>query len=242
MIYKTENSVDGIITCLYHSFLYKEYPSDVVCQNFSPTFFENVKEIAVDKEAVKRVRLALLKYDSFIFERVYIAFRYGKDEKFKIIFDFLHLTLAEQKSVIKMFGNEKVLAFNDITQKVWQERHRFLGFLRFIETASGVLYANFTPDNDIADLLSSHFIKRMNLPFIIHDSKRNKMVLFNGKDVKTVISDVLPTVILSKDEEKFTKLFKLYFNSVNIKERKNTRLQNGYLPKRYRKNMTEFKN
>jgi probable DNA metabolism protein len=46
--------------------------------------------------------------------------------------------------------------------------------------------------------------------------------------------------LLSDNEEKFQKLWKLFFENVTIKKRKNLKLQQNFVPLLYRKYMTEF--
>ena len=114
------------------------------------------------------------------------------------------------------------------------------GFLRFAECTGG-LYAHFSPDNDIVDLVAPHFAKRFSgEKFIIHDTKRNLLAVYDGKSLKTVLNESPVTVYLSTEEEQFRKLWKTYFDSVTIESRKNKRLQDNFLPRRYRKDMTEF--
>ncbi|MBE5757057.1 MAG: DNA metabolism protein [Clostridiales bacterium] len=241
LYYKIENSVSGILSAIFESFKEKEYPDGIVCEKFELSVFDTLKEIIVDDEKVKRVKSALTKYNQFALDKISYAFRYGEESKLKIIFDFIYLTIDKKKNLLKMFNNPIISSFNDIVDRISLERHRFLGFVRFIETTNGVLYSNISPDHDISDLLFSHFKNRMNTPFIIHDTKRNKVVLFNGNDKQIVYTEKLPTLYLHENEEYFSELFKRYFDSVNIKERKNTKLQDRYMPRRYRKNLTEFK-
>ena len=48
-----------------------------------------------------------------------------------------------------------------ISKYVGHENHKFKGFLRFKELENNVLYAEFSPENDILFLLSKHFEKRL---------------------------------------------------------------------------------
>ena len=114
------------------------------------------------------------------------------------------------------------------------------GFVRFRESASGALYAPLSPDNDIVDLLARHFAKRLpESPFVLHDVKRKKAAVWDGEHLFLAPLQQAE-VMLSADEEGWQKLWKTYFSAVNIPSRERIKQQNGYLPKRYRKFMTEF--
>lgn len=76
------------------------------------------------------------------------------------------------------------------------------------------------------------------MPFVIHDTKRNVFAMHNGNKNAVVTSNENKDFFtLGKDE--FTALWKKYYDTVNIKERKNIRLMENYMPKRYHKNLPE---
>ena len=132
------------------------------------------------------------------------------------------------------------MPFNTLVDKVWLERHRFTGFLRFEETKNGLLYAEYAPDNDITDLLAPHFIKRINLPFVICDVKRSRFAAWNGKELALFNADIPTNVLRSQFEKNVNDLWRGYFKATNVKERPHPKQQDGYLPRRYRKFMSEF--
>ncbi len=116
-----------------------------------------------------------------------------------------------------------------------------LGILRFSEIG-GILYAKYSPDNDISILLADHFADRYkHEKFIIYDEKRKKVVVYanNNWEIKENIN--IDDIEFSIKETMIQKLWKQYFTDLAIKERKNINLQFQFVPSRYRKNMTEFK-
>ena len=134
----------------------------------------------------------------------------------------------------------EVLAFRDMIMRINYEVHRFKGFIRFSETGDGFYYAHFEPDNDITEYLVPHFLRRMKRPFILHDTKRNVIALcVDGKYKIVHGGDTTYTVYLSEKETNFQNLWKSYYKSVNVAERKNTRQMKNYMPVRYWKNLTE---
>ena len=140
-----------------------------------------------------------------------------------------------------MFSEDAVIAFNQLVYATSHEIHRMKGFLRFSKSESGIFYAKFEPDHDITEFILPHFATRMNdMNFIIHDLKRHKMGLYDGAQQVIVSTDKQVILALSKDELTFRKLWQDYFQNVNIPERKRERLQTQFLPKRYRKHLTEF--
>ena len=139
----------------------------------------------------------------------------------------------------KRLSLNEVIKFNDILHKVTDETHKLTGFLRFMECAGGILYAPYTPDNNITDLLMQHFSARLSSEkFIIHDLSRKIAGIYNGNEwTLTYAEDV--EICLSEDEKAFENLWIKYYKAVNIEERPHEKQMKGYMPVRYWKFLPE---
>lgn len=233
-----EKSVDGILSALYISFTEKLKP-DLVVDNISyqPLIDCLPIEIETNIEHANRVKTALFKYGGGdIIAHLKVCLLSCEKDALLIAFNYAHFMLEKRQDVSNMLAEKKVSDFSFLVQKVLHERHIMLGFLRFKESANGVLYAQCAPDNDIVELLAPHFLRRLSsTPFIIHDGKRNKIAISNGRTIKVQFTDLPANFSPSQNEENFNLLWKKYFRAINIKERKNTRQQDRYFPRRYRK-------
>lgn len=240
--YFFDGTFDGLLCCIYKSFVEKEEPFAVFHDEFQPSFDTVVKTVETEAEKAKRVASGIVKCGSIsLLSTFSFSMRSGEGLRDTIVFNAIKKCLKARKNLLSDYADYDILAFSDLVGRISQEAHRFKGFLRFEECSGGGWYSHFEPDNDICDLLSSHFKKRFSSQkFIIHDTRRNKFVLYDGKEVYTFNGDSAITVYLSGEEKNFQSLWKTYFDSINIKERKNTRQQDNYLPRRYRKNMSEF--
>jgi probable DNA metabolism protein len=104
-----------------------------------------------------------------------------------------------------------------------------------------ILYAPIEPDNDIVEFLAPHFVDRLKEEvFIIHDKKRNKAVVYANND--WYITDFADDGFLSKtkEEEGYRRLWRLYFDTIAIRERTNPACQKRFMPVRYWSNLVEF--
>ena len=233
-----EKSVDGILSALYISFTEKLVP-DLVVDNmtYQPQIDYLPIEIETNLEHANRVKTALFKYGgNDIIAHIKVCLLSCEKDALLIAFNYAHFMLEKRQDVSNMLAEKKVSSFSFLVQKVLHERHIMLGFLRFKESANGVLYAQCAPDNDIVELLAPHFLRRLSsTPFIIHDGKRNKIAISNGRTIKVQFTDLPANFSPSQNEENFNLLWKKYFRAINIKERKNTRQQDRYFPRRYRK-------
>lgn len=237
MIYLVDGSIDGIYTAIFNSYLTKNFPNALSSSDIQLELNEPVIEIVTDKSKADRVFNKL----SFILpkreiERVYIAIKSGDPAKHTVIFNYLATTINEKRCVFDRLNDKAVFNFDRLVSQVQLEAHRFKGFLRFSKMENGVYYAKYYPDSDINSLILPHFISRYKqMPFIIHDLNHNVISAYaNGKS-KTVTKKV---DCLSVQDE-FKKLFKTYYDSIFIKERKNEKLMKNNMPKRYHKYLPE---
>lgn len=108
-----------------------------------------------------------------------------------------------------------------------------------MESKDGVLYAPYSPDNDITDLIMPHFAERMKSErFVIHDTKRKFAGMYDGRE--WIICGVGEAEIyLSEYEQAFKNLWKKYYSAVNIKERPHEKQMKSYMPVRYWKYLPE---
>jgi probable DNA metabolism protein len=123
------------------------------------------------------------------------------------------------------------------------ECHRFNGFIRFNYIDEKFLYSSIEPDNDILELIGDHFKDRFSKEyFIIHDISREKALIYNGISYEIILMDKITYEKLKLHDDEYTNLWKAYFKSTTIEERKNFRLQCRMMPKRYWKHILETSN
>ena len=241
-VFLVEKSLTGICSALVYAFTERVAPDDVFTRdNFTRNFTDRYIEIENDGEKARRVLRALTKYgEENISEHIKICLLSCEDNAVKIAFDYAYLTLSERRNVSDFLADKRVSDFGFTIKKVMSENHRVKGFIRFKETASGILYAPYSPDNDITELLCPHFLTRLSgVPFIIHDVKRNKAGVSDGKRFKIMTTETDALLNLSDDERSWENLWKNYYKAVNIKERRNRKQQNNLMPLRYRKFLPE---
>nr|MBO4517565.1 TIGR03915 family putative DNA repair protein [Clostridia bacterium] len=237
-VFLTEKSFTGLCSALFYSFTERIIPDRVfelgkVPQNLTDSYIT----IENDDENAERVAKALKKYcKNETFNYIGVCLLSCEQNTLKTAFDFAHLILRERKNVIDRLDLQAVSDFLFTVKKVLFERHRFTGFIRFKETARGILYAPYSPDNDITELLCPHFVRRLSgVPFIIHDIKRNIAGVSDGRHFTIMKTENQAVLELSKDEKEWETLWQDYYKAANIKERKNRRQQNNFMPLRYRK-------
>ena len=141
-----------------------------------------------------------------------------------------------------------MLAVAQTARKVEREKHRMEAFIRFQQTADGMYYCGIDPDFNVLPLIMQHFKNRYaDQQWIIYDLKRHYGLYYDLHKVEEIHMDeaAIKTAykpaghLLSEQESLYATLWKDYFNSTNIKSRKNTKLHVRHVPKRYWKYLTE---
>lgn len=154
----------------------------------------------------------------------------------------LHGFMAGPK-IDTMLSLEYVFEVNRMRKKAFGECHRLKGLTRFSEVSPHLLYSSLHPDHAILEPLGHHFIRRLpNENFILHDKNRNKIFVYNTKEYRILSADDLSIPSITEAEEKLQNLWKIFFQTIAIKERKNSRLQMQYMPKKYWQDLVENPN
>lgn len=233
----SEKNTDSLLTAVFIAYKDKLFSVKIEEKGIlQPSFDTEFISFTADKTMAERVEKALIGYaGTSVMTDVYLCLLSCEHDCLDTAFNYICRFFDLKQDVSENFADPVVLKFTDTVKKVTNERHRFLGFLRFSENENGILYAPLSPDNDIAELIAPHFLSRLSgIPFVIHDVKRNKAVLSNGKSLKSVKTDSSVTLTFSENETEFLNLWKKYFKAVNIKDRKNLKQQMHYMPKKYR--------
>ena len=176
-------TIEGFLTSIFYCYEKDEFLSRVSSTaTFQNNLLDEFIEISTDKIKAKRVKQGIIKKVGInLFNEINTVFCSDDQNKDNVLFDYLKLIFAFGAKTRLMLNNESVIAYNDLLKKVTYERHRMIGFLRFEETLDGVMYAKYSPDNNITHLLLGHFSSRFSTQnFIIHDTKRNILGVYSS--------------------------------------------------------------
>ena len=238
MIYFYNGTLEGFLTAFVAA--YADADAAVASEGFQLPLGAEVVNVATDIEKADKAKKRLLSFDKQSMHDLSYLLRSGDFNKDKVAFDYLKLLTEQKRPVMQMLSRDEVRRADDIIRRVGHEIHRMHGFIRFMETESGALYAAFSPDNDIVDLLIPHFRARLpRFPFVIHDIRRKKAAVWDTQNSFLAPLDKAE-VVISADENSWQNLWKQYYESVNIPSRERLKQMRGYLPVRYLKFMPEF--
>lgn len=237
MTYFFDGTKYGFLTAFLAAF--GDNNARLYCANGQLALGETPVFVETDEEKAKKAENRLLSFDRDCMRDLDTLLRSGMTEKAQIAFDYFRL-LAQIKSPIgKRLAEPAVFSAVECMRKVGHEIHKMHGFIRFMETASGALYAPCSPDNDIVDLLARHFRARLpQFSFVLNDVGRKKAAVYDGKNI-FVAPLHHADVVLSADETEWKKLWQRYYVAVNIPSRERLKQMRGSMPVRYWKFLPE---
>ena len=150
----------------------------------------------------------------------------------------VYKALKQGKEILNSL-DEHAFYVNKLVKQVLNERHRYLGVLRFKEVKDGTMFSTIEPKNNVLPILLSHFINRMKREkFAIYDKKRKIIAYYDTKKVEIFFVKSLE-IEWSDEEIEYSELWKTFHKSISIKERENKKLQQSNLPKYYWKHLIE---
>lgn len=250
-IYICNDTVTGIYSGIYDAWKTRLgegqlgiVPRGMIEQEFFCEYIESAeseqKAIAVEK-LIKRH----LGYDAYW--NIYHAVLSNDREKGDAILGTMleARQIKESKMIMQHLTHPKVRKVFELGRKVSNESCYYREILRFSELQNGLLFAQIKPQNQILTCLGDHFANRFPLEnWMIYD-KTHKMFLVHqkGKHWILIVNEELNEEAIYKvstREAMYVNLWKVFFESIAIKERKNYDLQRQHLPLRYRSHITEF--
>lgn len=240
--YLYDGTFEGILTCIYHHYYTEKASGIFPVTEYQSSLLGGFMEVKTDSFKATTVYEAIeKKISSYDLRRIYKAYLSCDPDKEMKILRYVVLGFRQGASVSMLHGNPVVFDIQSIEKKINVETERMLQFVRFSVMDGDVLYGRVEPDNDVLELLHTHFCDRFrNDPFIIHDVRRNKALVAYQK--RWYISEFYDSDIPepSEEEQSYRKLWKNYFDNISIEERTNPRCQKNFMPVRYWKHLTEM--
>lgn len=238
-----DDSFEGLLTSIYHAFYSKSHIEGIYGKSDfnAPLLLGELIDIKTDFDKFKKVRNAIInKIDLLCLQKIYMVYLSCAENKGMILFNYLKIAFKLKKDTHSFLHIDVIRKVDDIKKKVTSEAHIFKGFVRFKSIDNNFLYSSIEPDNDILELIANHFMKRFsNEYWIIHDISRNKAIVYNTHNYEIIelLKEDCKNLIGHKDE--YSSLWKEYFKSTTIEERRNLPLQKRMMPKRYWKHIFE---
>ncbi|AZT90902.1 DNA metabolism protein [Caldicellulosiruptor changbaiensis] len=242
-VFLYDGTFEGLLTCIDEILSTHINEDEVVIvekDKYQPMFFDNPVYVALDKNRSQELRQKVINAsDKVTFKKIYYCFLSEAQNKETYIYKYIKLILKHGKKVKYLYHDDVVNFVEKASKNVSREIGKYMGLMRFNEIKGGVLYAQFEPTNDILVPISYFFKERLkSFKWIIHDKKRSKLSIYDTRMIK-FLNGMNLNASFSDNENLYQKLWKLYFKTMAIEERKNLKLQRQNMPKKYWKYLIE---
>ena len=241
LIYLYDGTFEGFLTCIFDAFSKKQIPYLIKSsKEFTSSILYSSLYTKTDFDKSSRVFNGILNLSDLVMYYTHNVFLSYHENKEILLLNYLIQAFKYGPNINNMLTLNEVLTVQKISKTVTFEIQRLKGFVRFHEIKENLFFSEIEPDNNILEILCEHFKKRLpSQNFMIYDSKRKLIGAYNTKELILTDCDNLPAIKISKIEKQYEEMWKMFFKTIAIKERTNSRLQRQYMPKRYWKHMLE---
>ncbi|MDD3219557.1 MAG: TIGR03915 family putative DNA repair protein [Lachnospiraceae bacterium] len=249
IIYTCEDTLEDMMTCIYDAWASKLGHQNIRLMTEpigNLELFCEYRHVPVNTQKAESVIRSIQNKISFsAYQCVYRCAMSCETNKLDVIYRFLLLGFTYGAGVMDMLQHPAVMSIFEINRKVTNESHLFREFTRFISMKGNVLTAHIEPKSDILTMLAPHFQDRMPSEnwMIIDDNRRTAVV--HPKDTDYYLTSLSQEEFhrlsnLEDTADPYVALWKNFFQTIGIKERKNPTCQRNHIPLWYRKHATEF--
>lgn len=248
IVYLCEDTPDGIFTAIYDAWAAK-LPDDLLSlrveRNYTMELFTQCRYVQTDMEkAVKVARSVKGKISPEAYYMIYNAALSFEVDKIDCIYHFLKMGFQYGADVVQMHGEDVVCRMFELKRNVGNESHMFREILRFHDSDEGILIAKLHPKNQVLPLIAEHFSDRFPEEHFVILDEVHEMGLFHEKGKQWYLAplerEILEKVWHHRASTEYEKLWKTFFDTIAIEERKNYKCQRNMCSLRYRDYMVEF--
>lgn len=209
------------------------------------TLFDEYIHVEPDYEKAEKVTDSInMKISPLFYREMAITSMAYENDVLDNIYHMLILGFEFGPKVLDMLQYRDVVRNCEIRKRVEREANRFQEFIRFHQIGN-VYIAHFEPKSRVAQYLGPVFQDRMpSENFIIVDDIHLDAVIHPADCnyyMQKLSSEELERMLDTESvNDSFTDLWKVFFDSIAIKERSNAKCQLNHSPLWARKHMIEF--
>lgn len=218
-------------------------PQKIVIEGtYSPSLFETIIKPNIDNAPTFITKITKSSSKE-VLKLITYTFLSNAQNKELVLYYLILNTFIYKDKIIYQRNLNCVNTALKLAHRVSSENHKMKGFTRFKMINNKFLYAEISPDNNILDLLSKHFQKRLkNELWIIKDTNRNILSIYDLNTYHIVSGENIKLLALenSKNDNYYENLWCIFFKTIAIKERENKKCQMSFMPKKYWHNIIEM--
>ena len=250
-VLQCEDSIEGIFSAVYAAWELKYGHENTSIQIIGKEennleLFTSYVPLEPDSQKAGKVLNTIRRTCSEqVYESLFRAACADAPDKADAIYHYIQVALHMGKAVMNHYTNSFVVRVMELARSVGNAEHHYLGFLRFIEIPGKILLARYAPKPRITELIMPHFVDRFpEERFVIWDTVRNVAgIHIPGQAyimLKLTKEQEAALFQYAEDNMDAEQMWKVFVESISIKERENIKLQKNNIPLHFRTYMPEF--
>lgn len=247
-IYTCEPNLEAMLSCIYDAWTSKRGHKNIKLM-LEPveqmTLFDEYIHVDADSEKVEKVMDAVnMKISPWFYRQLAYSSMAYEEDVLDNMYHCMILGFHHGPDALGMVQYADIMRHNEIRKRLGNEVNRFQEVLRFHQVGE-VYIAHFEPKSRIAIALGPIFEDRMpSENFVIVDDIHKEAVIHHKDEhfYMYKLSDEELTRLLQTEEENdsYTDMWKVFFDTIAIKERTNKKCQDNLFPMWARKHAVEM--
>lgn len=240
VIYRYDGSFAGFLCCVFDSYVNKELPAEFQDEAHLVQSLFPARWVGTDARHAQRVLVSLEKIDPWARELVVKGFLTCAPDREMLLYRFIRALYAEGRPLLRRLSDDALLPLLKAVRHLEGEVQLLRGFVRFSDF-DGVLAGEIRPKNRVLPLLRPHFCDRFaNETFLLYDRPHQEALVHQPGKWAIVPLEDFHMASPSAQEEQYRRLWRQFYHAVEIRERRNHKLRQTHMPRRYWDTMTEF--
>ncbi|NLA77277.1 MAG: DNA metabolism protein [Clostridiales bacterium] len=241
VIYVYDGSFHGLLCCVFECFVKKETPAAVLSEEECQPSLLEMRIIPTDEAKAKRVENGILnKISAAAMRLVHDGYYTCVPERGLLILKFVQIGMERGVRVMSMLGDETVSALIKAVSHRAREADHYRGFARF-SIYGEVMVSVIEPKNFVLPLIGPHFCDRYrNESFMIYDKTHSAALIYRPCEWEIIHIDGYTEPETLDEEAAYRSMWKMFYETIAIKERENSKCRMSHMPKRFWSQMTEM--
>lgn len=240
VVYRYDGTFEGFLCCVFDSYVNKEQPAEFQdTEHLEQTLFP-VRWVGTDERHARRILTSLEKIDPWAKELAVKGFLTCSADREMLLYQFIRALYAVGKPLLRQLSDDAVLPLLKAVRHLDGELQLLKGFVRFSDF-DGMLAGEIRPKNRVLPLLRHHFCDRFyNEVFLLYDRTHREALIHQPGKWAILPLEEFKMAAPSAAEAQYRRLWKRFYDTIEIKQRHNPKLRQTHMPKRYWDTMTEF--
>lgn len=246
MFFEYDRSFPGFLSACAELFNTGDIVHNAVVREGTSTelFEDRIQVLRDDERAAKFWRRVSIRFSPLYMQKVLESF----------LSDIVNADVSLAKYMYRVYkkmlpeadvSDSDSMIFEKASKRTAGEAHLHKGLVRFSELNDKTYYAPIKPECNILPVIGNHFSLRFNtMKLIIHDVRRSMAFIYEPGTkwfiAENFTLDVNLNDIISENEKKIRNMWKLYHQTIAIKERTNPQCQMNFMPRHYWEYITEM--